>query len=51
VYDKPSQKSLEDARGYVVAEYQDYLEKAWNEQMLAKYPVKTDQAVFRSMVK
>jgi peptidyl-prolyl cis-trans isomerase SurA len=37
-FDKPTQKSLDDARGYVVAEYQDYLEKV-------------DNGVFQSMVK
>ncbi|RYZ54468.1 MAG: hypothetical protein EOP49_05090 [Sphingobacteriales bacterium] len=43
-------KSLEDARGYVVAEYQDFLEKKWNEQLRAKYPVKVEDGVFSSMV-
>jgi len=51
VFNAPTQKSLEDARGYVVAEYQDYLEKTWNEQMRKKYPVKVDNTVFKSMVK
>lgn len=47
----PTQKSLEEARGYVVAEYQDYLEKQWNEKMRAEYPVKVNETVFKSMVK
>jgi peptidyl-prolyl cis-trans isomerase SurA len=51
VYNAPTQKSLDDARGYVVAEYQDYLEKTWNEQMRQKYPVKVENTVFKSMVK
>lgn len=51
VYNTPMQKSLDDARGYVVAEYQDYLEKQWNDQLRKKYPVKVDEKVFRSMVK
>lgn len=51
VYNAPMQKSLDDARGYVVAEYQDYLEKEWNDQLRKKYPVKVEEKVFRSMVK
>jgi peptidyl-prolyl cis-trans isomerase SurA len=51
VYNGPSQKSLEDARGYVVSEYQDYLEKKWNEQLRQKYPMKVENGVFSSMVK
>jgi peptidyl-prolyl cis-trans isomerase SurA len=51
VFNGPSQKSLTDARGYVVAEYQEYLEKQWHEELRKKYPVKLDQGVFMSMVK
>ncbi len=51
VFNEPSPKSLEDARGYAVAEYQDYLEKQWNDQMRKKYPVKLNEEVFKSMVK
>jgi len=51
VYTTPTPKTLNEAKGYVVAEYQDYLEKKWNDEMRAKYPVKVDDAVFKSMVK
>ncbi len=51
VYTTPGQKSLDEARGYVVAEYQDYLEKQWNEKMRKEYPLKVNQTVFKSMVK
>ncbi|MEO6833410.1 MAG: peptidylprolyl isomerase, partial [Chitinophagaceae bacterium] len=51
VYTQPSQKSLDEARGYVSAEYQDELEKTWSAQLRAKYPVKLDEKVFKSMVK
>lgn len=50
-YDKPMPKSLIEAKGYIVAEYQDYLEKKWHEDLRAKYPVKVDEPVFKSMVK
>jgi peptidyl-prolyl cis-trans isomerase SurA len=51
VYDAPTEKSLDEARGYVVAEYQDYLEKEWNKQMRGKYPVKINEDVLKSLVK
>lgn len=49
-FDQPAPKSLDDARGYAVAEYQDYLEKEWNAKLRSTYPVKVDEAVFRSTV-
>jgi peptidyl-prolyl cis-trans isomerase SurA len=51
VYATPTAKTLDEARGYVVAEYQDYLEKQWNEKMRREYPVKLNEQVFKSMVK
>jgi len=51
VYTGPGQKTLEEARGYAVAEYQDYLEKQWNEKMRKEYPMKLNDKVFASMVK
>jgi peptidyl-prolyl cis-trans isomerase SurA len=50
VHNEKGQKSLDEARGYVVAEYQDYLEKQWNEKMRREYPVKVDDKVFQTMV-
>ncbi len=51
IYTAPTAKSLDEARGYAVAEYQDALEKAWNTELRAKYPMKVEESVFRSMVK
>jgi peptidyl-prolyl cis-trans isomerase SurA len=51
VFDQPTPKSLDEARGYAVAEYQDQLEKTWNAELRAKYPVTVDEPVFKSMVK
>ncbi len=51
IYNQPVAKTLDEARGYAVAEYQDYLEKTWNEQMRQKYPVKVNDSAFKSMVK
>lgn len=51
VFSAPAAKTLDEARGYVVAEYQDHLEKQWNEKMRRDYPVKINEQVFKSMVK
>jgi peptidyl-prolyl cis-trans isomerase SurA len=48
---QPTGKTLDEARGYAVAEYQDFLEKQWNAELRKKYPVKVEDNVFRSMVK
>lgn len=47
----PSQKSLQEARGYVVADYQDFLEKKWLESLRKDYKVKVNEKVFNSLVK
>lgn len=51
VFDYPAPKALDEARGYVIAEYQEFLEKEWNATLRAKYPSKVDESVFKSMVK
>lgn len=51
IYENGTTKTLDEARGYVIAEYQDYLEKTWNEKLRSKYPVKVNEDVFNSMVK
>lgn len=40
---KPSVKTLEEARGQVIASYQDHLEKVWVEELRAKYPVSVNK--------
>ncbi len=44
-------KTLSEARGYVVADYQDYLEKQWVEQLRKDYDVKVNQKVLKGMMK
>ncbi len=51
VFEGTHPKTLDEARGYVIAEYQDYLEKNWNEKLRKKYPLKVNEDVFDSMVK
>lgn len=51
VYNTNVPKTLDEAKGYIVAEYQDYLEKTWHEELRKKYPLKVNEDVFRQMVK
>ncbi|MCH2023052.1 MAG: peptidylprolyl isomerase [Saprospiraceae bacterium] len=47
----PSIKSLEEARGYVVADYQDSLEKQLIQSLKEKFKVEIYEEVLKSMVK
>ena len=47
----PAEKTLQEARGYVVADYQDHLEKEWVAELHKEYKVKVNDKVFESMVK
>lgn len=51
VYNEPTQKTLSEARGFVISEYQEHLEKQWIADMEARYPVKVVEPTFKSMVK
>jgi len=42
---EPRPKNLDDIRGQVTADYQDYLEKEWVNGLKEKYPVKINQDV------
>jgi peptidyl-prolyl cis-trans isomerase SurA len=48
---KPSQKTLKEARGYVIADYQDHLEKRWIAELEKMYPVTIDKKVLKSITK
>lgn len=50
IFNSNSPKALDDARGYAIAEYQDFLEKKWNQDLRAKYPVKVEDGVLKAMV-
>ena len=47
----PSVKKLNEARGYIIADYQDHLEKLWVEQLRKDYEIQVNADVFESMVK
>lgn len=42
---KPEPKQLNEARGLITADYQNYLEKEWIRELRAKYPVVVNQDV------
>lgn len=44
-------KMLNEARGYIIADYQDYLEVQWVNELKKQYPVKIEKAVFESLIK
>lgn len=46
----PMSKSLDEAKGYVIADYQDYLEAAWIEELGNDYPVKVNKSVLKSII-
>jgi peptidyl-prolyl cis-trans isomerase SurA len=46
---KPEPKTLSDARGLYISEYQNYLEKLWVAQLREKYKVTLDTAVLESI--
>ncbi len=47
----PSTKKLSEARGYVVADYQDFLEKQWLVELKKAYKIQTNKKVFKGLVK
>ncbi len=47
----PVDKTLKEARGYIVADYQDYLEQQWVEQLRKEYKVEINRAAFEKLIK
>jgi len=48
---KPENKKLNEAKGYVVADYQEYLEKVWINSLREKYPVIINEPVLKSLAR
>ena len=44
-------KQLDEARGYVIADYQDELERRWVEQLAAEYDYELNDAAFESLIR
>ena len=45
------QKELEETRGYVIADYQDYLEKKWVAELSEEYSVMVNEKLFESLIR
>jgi peptidyl-prolyl cis-trans isomerase SurA len=50
-YPDNDQRKFEDAKGLVINEYQSIQEKRWIEELNAKYPVKTNEAVLKEIIR
>ena len=50
IYGDGMQRSFPEARGLVINEYQNVLERRWIESLRKRYPVKVNEAVFRQML-
>ena len=47
----PVHKSLKEARGYIIADYQDLLEKNWIGELMNDFKVELNEGVFNSLIK
>ena len=48
---EPSYKTLKEARGYVIADYQDHLEQKWVDGLKKAYLINVDDKVLKSLIK
>lgn len=44
-------KTLDEARGYIIADYQDHLEAMWVDELRSKYTVTLNEQVFTSLIR
>jgi peptidyl-prolyl cis-trans isomerase SurA len=51
IYSLPGQKTFADARGDVVSDYQDSIDKKWIAELKKKYPVKVNEEVLKTIAK
>ena len=50
-YSQPMQRTFNEARGLVINDYQNILEKKWNEELKKKYPVVINEKVLNDISK
>lgn len=51
LYPQRTLRSFNDARGFVINDYQGLLEEQWIAALKRRYPVKVNEAVFKSLLK
>ena len=49
--EEPRYKNLEEVKGVVISDYQNYLEKEWINELKAKYPVTVNEVELKKLVK
>ena len=49
LYPGNQQRSFEEARGLVINDYQGFIEEKWISQLKQQYPVKINEALFKSI--
>ena len=47
----PTEKTLKEARGYVIADYQDFLEDKWIKELGKEYKIVMNEKAYRKLVK
>ncbi|MDX2002994.1 MAG: peptidylprolyl isomerase [Chitinophagales bacterium] len=47
----PTPKSLNEARGFIVSDYQEFLEKQWIQELRNKYPIRVNQETLNTLIK
>ena len=51
LHNRREPRNFTDARGFVINDYQEYLENKWIGELKKKYPIKVDEVVFASLPK
>lgn len=51
IYPAGMQRSFDEARGLVINDYQNILEQRWLASLKARYPVRVNEAVFKTLLK
>jgi peptidyl-prolyl cis-trans isomerase SurA len=51
IYPLPGQKTFADARGDIISDFQDSIDKKWIAELKKKYPVKVNEEVLKSIAK
>lgn len=46
----PIKKELKETRGYVISDFQDFLEKKWIDELKLKFPIQVNKDVFNSLI-
>jgi peptidyl-prolyl cis-trans isomerase SurA len=50
VYNNREPRSYHDARGFVINDYQGFLEEQWVQGLRKEYPVNVDEKVFKTLL-